>query len=69
MSGDGATGGGGSGGDEDVDRADRVGVALIRLIRLFERTSAQLAEERGDGVDRSGFMLLAHLVKTGPPRS
>jgi DNA-binding MarR family transcriptional regulator len=53
----------------DLEHADRIGIQLIRLIRLFERTSTQLLTGRRDGVDRPGFMLLAHLVKAGPQPS
>jgi len=57
-----------SGDDPRLGQADRLGVQLVRLIRLFERTSSQLGPGRRDGIDRSGYMLLARLVKGGPQR-
>ncbi len=55
--------------EEDIAVADRVGTALIRLIRLIERTKAQHHADHPDAVERATYHLLVHLVKGGPRRA
>ena len=49
--------------------ADAVSTALIRLVRLLERTRAQYQAENPDAVERATYLLLVHLVKDGPRRA
>lgn len=53
--------------DERWMTSDRLGLQLMRLIRLVERTRMAKAEE--DGVERAAYVLLARLVIDGPHRS
>jgi DNA-binding MarR family transcriptional regulator len=55
--------------EEDLAVADRVGTALIRLIRLIERKKAQRQAEHPDTVERATYHLLVHLVSGGPRRA
>ncbi|MGH3979151.1 MAG: MarR family winged helix-turn-helix transcriptional regulator [Pseudonocardiaceae bacterium] len=52
-----------------LDSADQLGDELLRLSRLMERTAAQLAAQRGDGVERASYQLLVNLVREGPQRT
>lgn len=47
---------------------DRLGAELVRLSRLQERAYARFAVQSEDGVERAAFLLLVHLVRTGPQR-
>ena len=49
--------------------ADAVSSALIRLVRLLERTRAQYQAENPDAVERATYLLLVHLIKDGPQRA
>jgi DNA-binding MarR family transcriptional regulator len=51
--------------DDDVEIADHIGMALVRLGRLFSSTAAHSKA----GMERSAFGLLATLVVKGPQRS
>ncbi|HEY0640855.1 MAG TPA: MarR family transcriptional regulator [Pseudonocardiaceae bacterium] len=53
----------------DLELADRLARQLFRLIRAVERTKAQAAAARGDGLERASFGLLAELVDHGPRRA
>ncbi|MCO1655227.1 MarR family winged helix-turn-helix transcriptional regulator [Pseudonocardia humida] len=55
--------------EEDIAVADRVGTALIRLIRLIERKKAQREADHPDAVERATYHLLVHLVNGGPRRA
>jgi len=55
--------------EEDIAVADRVGTALIRLIRLIERKKAQHHADHPDAVERATYHLLVHLVSGGPRRA
>jgi DNA-binding MarR family transcriptional regulator len=46
----------------EANDLDRLAGELFRLTRLFERA------RHADGVDRAVYLLLAHLVKSGPTR-
>jgi DNA-binding MarR family transcriptional regulator len=54
---------------EEIAVADRVGTALIRLIRLIERKKAQRQADHPDAVERATYHLLVHLVSGGPRRA
>ncbi len=54
--------------DVDLATADRLGHELIRLARLLDRAAAQLHTQSGDGIERAAYVLLVHLVKSGPQR-
>jgi DNA-binding MarR family transcriptional regulator len=49
--------------------ADAVSTALIRLVRLLDRTRAQYQAEHPNAVERATYLLLVHLVKDGPRRA
>jgi DNA-binding MarR family transcriptional regulator len=51
--------------------SDRIGLQLIRLIRLIERkrVSKVSTGQDGHGVERAAYVLLARLVIDGPHRS
>ncbi|WP_433801583.1 MarR family winged helix-turn-helix transcriptional regulator [Actinomycetospora sp. CA-084318] len=53
--------------DERWVTSDRIGLQLIRLIRLIERQRVMKAKK--DGVERAAYVLLARLVIEGPHRS
>ena len=55
--------------EEELATADAVSTALIRLVRLLERTRAQYQAENPDAVERATYLLLVHLVKDGPRRA
>jgi DNA-binding MarR family transcriptional regulator len=55
--------------EEDIAVADRVGTALIQLIRLIERKKAQREADHPDAVERATYHLLVHLVNGGPRRA
>jgi DNA-binding MarR family transcriptional regulator len=55
--------------EEELATADAVSTALIRLVRLLERTRAQYQAENPDAVERATYVLLVHLVKDGPRRA
>lgn len=46
-----------------------LGDALVHLLKVMERTSAQLSARRGDGVDKAAFGVLFRLLQDGPQRS
>jgi DNA-binding MarR family transcriptional regulator len=47
---------------------DRLSTELIKLNRLLERAQARFSAQHQDGVERAAFLLLVHLVRTGPQR-
>jgi DNA-binding MarR family transcriptional regulator len=47
---------------------DRLSTELVRLNRLLERVHARFSAQFHDGVERAAFLLLVHLVRTGPQR-
>jgi DNA-binding MarR family transcriptional regulator len=53
--------------DERWVTSDRIGLQLIRLIRLIERQ--RVIKAKKDGVERAAYVLLARLVIEGPHRS
>lgn len=53
--------------DERWETSDRIGLALVRLIRIVERNRP--AKIGPDGVERAAYVLLARLVLEGPHRS
>ena len=55
--------------EDELATADAVSTALIRLVRLLERTRAQYQAENSDAVERATYLLLVHLVKDGPRRA
>lgn len=57
-------------GASELDGADydRLGAELIKLNRLLERAHARFSAQYQDGVERAAFLLLVHLVRTGPQR-
>ena len=55
--------------EEELATADAMSTALIRLVRLLERTRAQYQAENPDAVERATYLLLVHLVKDGPRRA
>ena len=48
---------------------EALGDALARLLKVLERTGAQLSARRQDGLERAAFTLLFWLVHDGPMRS
>jgi DNA-binding MarR family transcriptional regulator len=54
--------------EDELATADAVSTALIRLVRLLERTRAQYQAEP-DALERATYLLLVHLVKDGPRRA
>lgn len=52
-----------------LELADQLAGQLFRLIRTVERTKAQVAAARGDGLERACFALLVELVERGPRRT
>lgn len=54
--------------DARLAATDDLGRQLVHLVRLIERSKAQLAASRGHGLERAGFVLLARLVEAGPQR-
>jgi DNA-binding MarR family transcriptional regulator len=57
------------GADEHWATSDRIGLQLIRLIRLMERKRLSKGRVGDDGVERAAYVLLARLVIDGPHRS
>jgi DNA-binding MarR family transcriptional regulator len=55
------------GADEHWVTSDRIGLQLIRLIRLIERK--RVSKVGDSGVERAAYVLLARLVIDGPHRS
>lgn len=55
--------------EPDLELAEQLAGQLFRLLRTVERTKAQVAAARGDGVERACFGLLAELVTRGPMRT
>lgn len=55
--------------DQELALADDLGRALIRLVRLIERKRDRYHAEHPDGIERAAYVLLAHLVLTGPQRA
>lgn len=53
----------------DLDLADRLARRLFRLVRTLDRAKAQIAAQRGDGMERAHFGLLIELVDNGPRRA
>ncbi len=53
----------------DPELADQLARQLFRLIRTVERTKAQAAAARGDGIERASFGLLVELAENGPRRT
>jgi DNA-binding MarR family transcriptional regulator len=47
---------------------DLLSAELVRLGRLLERVHARFSAQFQDGVERAAFLLLVHLVRTGPQR-
>jgi DNA-binding MarR family transcriptional regulator len=58
-----------AGADEQWVTSDRIGLQLIRLIRLIERKRVSKVGKDGNGVERAAYVLLARLVIDGPHRS
>ena len=59
-----------AGADEQWVTSDRIGLQLIRLIRLIERKRvSKVGNKDGNGVERAAYVLLARLVIDGPHRS
>jgi DNA-binding MarR family transcriptional regulator len=56
-------------GDDGVDGSEQLGDELVRLLKVMERTAAQVAARRGDDVDKAAFSVLHRLVHDGPQRS
>lgn len=46
-----------------------LGDALVHLLRIMERTGAQLSARRQDGLEKASFTALVRLVHDGPQRS
>jgi DNA-binding MarR family transcriptional regulator len=55
--------------EEELGTADTITTALIRVVRLIERSRAQYQVENPDAVERATYLLLVHLVKDGPRRA
>jgi DNA-binding MarR family transcriptional regulator len=55
--------------EDELAVADRIGTALVRMMRLLERKQAQYQAEHPDAVERATYHLLVHLVKDGPRRA
>ena len=53
---------------ERLDNADQLGLQLVRFLRLLDRTSHQF-NDKPHGVEKAGYMLMAHLVISGPQRA
>jgi DNA-binding MarR family transcriptional regulator len=53
---------------ERLDNADQLGLQLVRFLRLLERANHQF-HDRPHGVEKAGYMLMAHLVMGGPQRT
>ncbi|MFC0544804.1 MarR family winged helix-turn-helix transcriptional regulator [Kutzneria chonburiensis] len=53
---------------ERLDNADQLGIQLIRFLRLLERATHQFSD-KPHGVEKAGYMLMAHLVMNGPKRA
>ncbi|MFI9383029.1 MarR family winged helix-turn-helix transcriptional regulator [Kutzneria sp. NPDC052558] len=51
-----------------LDNADQLGLQLVRFFRLLER-SHQHFTDKPHGVEKAGYMLMAHLVMGGPQRT
>ena len=55
--------------EEELANADAISTALIRVVRLVERSRAQYQADNPDAVERATYLLLVHLVKDGPRRA
>ena len=53
---------------ERLDNADQLGLQLVRFLRLLERAHHQMTD-KPHGVEKAGYMLMAHLVINGPQRT
>ena len=53
---------------ERLDNADQLGLQLVRFLRLLERANHQMTD-KPHGVEKAGYMLMAHLVINGPQRT
>jgi DNA-binding MarR family transcriptional regulator len=51
-----------------LDNADQLGLQLIRFLRLLDRANHQFSD-KPHGVEKAGYMLMAHLVMNGPKRA
>lgn len=49
--------------------ADELGTALVRLVKLVERTATQAGDKRGDGLERAAWGVLFRVHCDGPQRS
>ena len=49
--------------------ADELGTAIVRLVKLVERTAAQIGSARGDGLERAAWGVLFRVHVEGPQRS
>jgi DNA-binding MarR family transcriptional regulator len=56
-------------GATDLEIADRLGVQLIRLLKLVGKAGAQCQASHQDGIERASYALLACLVTDGPRRT
>lgn len=57
---------------ERLDNADQLGLQLVRFLRLLERAHHQFNDKphgQAHGVEKAGYMLMAHLVLNGPQRT
>ena len=57
------------GADERWATSDRIGLQLVRLIRLMERKRLSKGGVGDDGIERAAYVLLTRLVIDGPHRS
>jgi DNA-binding MarR family transcriptional regulator len=55
--------------EKELANADAISTALIRVVRLVERSRAHYQAESPDAVERATYLLLVHLVKDGPRRA
>ena len=53
---------------ERLDNADQLGLQLVRFLRLLDRANHQFTD-KPHGVEKAGYMLMAHLVVGGPKRA
>lgn len=53
----------------ELDSAEQLGVQLVRLMRMIHKGKALAAKQGPDGIERSAYSILFHLIHEGPQRT
>jgi len=52
-----------------LDVADKLGVELVRFMRMVGKAKSLVAKQGPDGIERAAYVILFHLIHEGPQRT